>query len=362
MIVRKCAIAFALLLFVPEGARAQGAAPGPTSHEVQFVHGGVTLTGWLDLPQSASARTPVPVVILVGGNNASWRSYDWIFRGMTDSLNKANIGVFRYDHRGDGKSGGSWAFATYEQLADDVIAAARGIASVPGVDSRRVGVWGHSMGGWIAPLAAARSADIAFVITASGPGVTPLIQTAYDHMNQDMARGVARADAIEMDALRRDLWAYYAQPTQRHRVRAQKALEWARGRPWYSMAAKWRELQGVTDSVPGMGYVLSAPFDTALAELRRDAAYDPTSALQRVHVPMLALFGGADRVVPNEISIAAMKTAFAVSGNTVLTVHVFPGANHTLLTGTARDASSFASGYLRMLSGWIANVPKLPGR
>ncbi|MEO5509709.1 MAG: dienelactone hydrolase family protein, partial [Longimicrobiales bacterium] len=143
--------------------------------------------------------------------------------------------------------------------------------------------------------------------------------------------------------------AYYALPIARQRVKAQKTLEWAKTRPWFSTLTDWRELRGVGDSVPSLGYVMSPAFDTTMASLRRDAAYEPMPSLQRVHVPLLALFGGADHVVPNDMSIAAMKTAFAVSGNTKLTVHVFPDANHGLMVA----GNAFAPGYLRMLADWI---------
>ena len=351
--------ALALCGVAAGSAEAQRSLRGESAKPLQFSNGNVTLNGWIELP--ANRAQNVPVVVLVGGNSPSWRGYDWMFRVIADSLLKSNIGVLYYDHRGDGASQGSWAFSTYEELADDVAAAAQAAALQPGVDAARVGVWGHSMGGWVAPLAAARSTAIAFVITAAGPGVSPMVQTAYDHMNQDMARpGITREDAIEMDLLRRDIWTYITQPSQRTRMKAQKTFEWARGRPWFSKVSQWRELQGVRDSVPSLAYVTSAQFDTAIATLRRDAVYDPASAFQRVHVPMLALFGGADRVVPNEMSIAAMRTGFAMSGNKALTTHVFPGAGHSLMTSNQPSPESFAAGYIRMMIDFINGSGQTP--
>jgi pimeloyl-ACP methyl ester carboxylesterase len=44
-----------------------------------------------------------------------------------------------------------------------------------------VGLFGHSQGGWVLVEAAGRSPEAAFVVTSSGPGVTPAEQERYPH-------------------------------------------------------------------------------------------------------------------------------------------------------------------------------------
>ncbi len=68
---------------------------------------------------------------------------------------------------------------SYALLAEDAVAAVRLLRSVDAVDAGQVGVWGVSEGGWVAPLAANRSDDIAFVVTMSGTGIAPTAQVAW---------------------------------------------------------------------------------------------------------------------------------------------------------------------------------------
>ena len=45
------------------------------------------------------------------------------------------------------------------------------------IQAEKIGLWGISQGGWIVPLAAAQSKDVAFAILVSAAGVTPAEQT-----------------------------------------------------------------------------------------------------------------------------------------------------------------------------------------
>ncbi|WP_083792903.1 prolyl oligopeptidase family serine peptidase [Kribbella flavida] len=58
-------------------------------------------------------------------------------------------------------------------IADDAVAAVRLLREHPGVASRRVALWGHSQGGWIAPLAAVKAPQVAFVVTVGASAVRP---------------------------------------------------------------------------------------------------------------------------------------------------------------------------------------------
>src|SRR5262249_30766597 len=69
--------------------------------------------------------------------------------------------------------------ATFPTYANDAVAAAEALAKQPEVDPRRVGLWGHSQGGWLAVMAAARSGTIAFVIDHSGMLVPAWQQELY---------------------------------------------------------------------------------------------------------------------------------------------------------------------------------------
>ena len=134
---------------------------------------GVTLSGTVTIPAGAG---PHPAAVIVGGFGPDNRDGSLDGRGDVDyktlahNLAKRGIEVLRYDKRGIGRSGGSplsWLDA--RPLATDAVAATRTLAALPGVDSARVTLIGHSQGGDLA-LQAARTAPATRVIALSAPG------------------------------------------------------------------------------------------------------------------------------------------------------------------------------------------------
>ena len=83
-----------------------------------------------------------------------------------------------FDKRGVGRSTGRWQEAGIEAQADDALAAVAAIRSEAGVDVP-IGLFGHSQGGWVVVEAASRRAGAAFVVSNSGPGVSPGEQERY---------------------------------------------------------------------------------------------------------------------------------------------------------------------------------------
>ena len=69
-------------------------------------------------------------------------------------------------------------------------------------------------------------------------------------------------------------------------------------------------------------------------------------------MPVLALFGGADLVVPVDKSVAVFEAARRDLGDT-LTVEVFPGGDHRIRVG---DPPALHPAYLPTLTAWICQV------
>ena len=135
------------------------------TRDLTFASHGATLSGTLYAP--AGPRFPVVVVF----HGAALGSRDQpLFAHLKQALPALGIGVFVHDRRGSGKSGGGGPAATdFDTLADDGVAAMRMLGRLPQVDSRRIGFWGLSQGGWLSLLAAAKAPDAAFAISISAP-------------------------------------------------------------------------------------------------------------------------------------------------------------------------------------------------
>jgi uncharacterized protein len=81
------------------------------------------------------------------------------------------------------------------------------------------------------------------------------------------------------------------------------------------------------------------------------ADYQPRVALERLEMPLLALFGSDDTAVPVQRSVAVYNEALMHNHNA--TVRVFEGAGHRLMTG-----EKFASNYLETVQTWTAALGK----
>ena len=67
----------------------------------------------------------------------------------------------------------------FDLLAQDALAGVEALARRDDIDPARIGIFGVSQAGWIAPLAASRSNQVAFVVLLSGPAVTVGEEIAY---------------------------------------------------------------------------------------------------------------------------------------------------------------------------------------
>jgi hypothetical protein len=95
------------------------------------------------------------------------------------ALVDAGFAVLYYDKRGVGDSEGVFVEVGTEnggwrlpQLADDALAGVAFLRGLDEIDPERIGLMGGSQAGWVNPLAASRSDDVAFVVSVVGPTVT----------------------------------------------------------------------------------------------------------------------------------------------------------------------------------------------
>lgn len=117
--------------------------------EVAFESAGARLNGIFYLPAGPG---PHPVVVLLHGNPGNERNLD-----VAQALRRAGYAALYFNYRGSWGSGGTFSRT---HALEDVHAALRFVRSPLAAgryrtDSMRVALVGHSMGGWLALLAAA---------------------------------------------------------------------------------------------------------------------------------------------------------------------------------------------------------------
>ncbi|HEU0301577.1 MAG TPA: alpha/beta fold hydrolase, partial [Longimicrobium sp.] len=130
---------------------------------------GVRLAGTLTLPPGDG---PYPGVLLITGSGSQDRD-ELIFNHrpflvLSDYLTRRGIAVLRVDDRGVGGSTGDPRTATSADFARDVAAGVRFLRARREIGP--VGLIGHSEGGLIAPMVAAQTPEVRFLVLLAGPG------------------------------------------------------------------------------------------------------------------------------------------------------------------------------------------------
>jgi pimeloyl-ACP methyl ester carboxylesterase len=295
-----------------------------TARDVAFASQGAVLAGTLWLPDA-----PSPVgVIMVGGSGPSDRNNDVFFPPIRERLVAHGIAVLSYDKRGVGDSTGSWIAASIDDFAADAAAAYVTLRAQPEVSV--AGFFGHSEGGWVVLRAAPACADLAFLVTNSTPGMTPVEQDRYALGSVMRAAGEAEAAIVSCED-------FYDTLTDMARS-----------------GATFAEASDVLQSHPSAKLFASYAGEIGEDEwrsVRPKLDHDPLPDISAVSCPHLALFGEHDPLVPVPPSVTAFRAA-----RRDVEIEVFPGADHRLRTADA----DYAPGYLEKVTAWIMSTA-VPG-
>ncbi len=173
----------------------------------------------------------------------------------------------------------------------------------PGVDRRHVGIWGFSEGGWIAPLAASRSADISFVVLVGANAMGPLRQQTWS-----VAAGLRKAGVTGPLAERTEPVMY---------------------------------------RIVADGGLFPEPY------------YDAEATLAAVRQPVLAIWGAHDLLTPPQENPPLMAWALERGGNRNFTFRFVPDADHAAHRtpdGGVTRLPELAPGYADAVGAWVKQV------
>jgi dienelactone hydrolase len=260
--------------------------------EVRIPSGDAVLAATLYRPAGAKGNLPAVVVGHGSGKVPRKKGAFWI-----DAALSSGLAALAYDKRGVGESTGTfmeWEVEKtpqiFQQLATDMIHAARWLSTQQGIDRNRVGLMGGSQAGWIMPLAASQEPMIKFVIVGEGVPLPAGIEEVHgSYLNKvgsesnPTLRQVTTADATAMD---------YDGP---------------RG-------------------------------------------YDPAPVLEKLDIPVLWIFGLYDGVIPVRQSIDRIGE-LQKAGKLNHSVHIFPFGNHgfsNVFTGFPYNVAEVSRAWLRM--------------
>ena len=331
--------------------------------EVTFEHGDIRLAGTLTLPEGDGPR---PALILVSGSGPQNRDEEIPivpgyrpFHDVADHLTPLGFAVLRYDDRGVGESTGDHATATSADFAQDAEAALDYLLKRKEIDPERIGILGHSEGGLIAAMLAARRPEVAFIVSMAGSttrGYDLLLKQnerifrAMGKSEEEIQRQIAQARTA-MDLTITEDWDALEQHIY---TVAREQLE--------DMPAEQRA--AVTDPELYARNVTDQQMAAMKGWMRFFIMYDPAQDWSRVRVPVLAIFGELDTQVDAEQGRAALEAAMARVDNGNLTVVVLPKANHLFqeaVTGSPNEYAQLSPelmpAFLETITNWLLGIP-----
>lgn len=284
-------------------------ARNPTDDDVTIPAAGFTLAGTITTPPKA-ARTRRPAVILVPGSGPVDRDAAVagipIFAQLAGTLAERGFVVLRYDKRGVGQSGGRTERVTLDVYAEDVIAAYRWMRDRRDVDRNRIAVVGHSEGGAVAMLAAARDRRISSLVLIAAMGTTgaALILEQQRHLLGTMnAEDKERREKIDLQQ------------------RIQQAV----------VSGEW---EGIPEDLREQA---DSPWFRSLLQ------FDPAEAMERVRQPVLVIQPELDRQVPAHHGQRLADLGKARRRNVATTFAVIPGINHLLVPAKTGEVSEYGT-------------------
>lgn len=272
----------------------------------------IALAGTLTMPEGKAPRGGWPAMVLITGSGAQNRDEEVFghrpFEVIAGYMAEHGVATLRCDDRGVGGSTGAFDDVTPYDLAADVEAQWQWLAKAKGVNAEKVGLLGHSEGGVLAPMVAARNGRVAFVVMLAGPGVD-MRQTLLDQNQRIFAlKGVddtliaRRLDFMRdaFDATDSIAKADTAQLVKRLTMhfRTLKDLH------TQGLAREQKQSIGLTNSeCYGWGLTMAQPY---MLEMMR---IDPRDYLTQLTCPLLALNGDLDCQVDAQSNLLAVQKA-----------------------------------------------------
>lgn len=295
----------------------------PNDENVQIPATGFSLAGTVSRP--AGAAGPLPGVVLASGSGPTDRDETAfgvpIFGQLAGALADAGFLVLRYDKRGVGQSGGRPEAATLADYADDLRAAIRFAGDRKDVDRRRLAVVGHSEGGSVGMLAAARNGRVSALALIAAMGVTGRELNLYQ-----VTHGLDRSSRPEQERLAT--------------IELQKTIQNAvlTGKGWDAIEVP-----------PHVRRQADTPYFYSFL------SFDPERVMRDVRQPILIVQGELDTQVPPSNADRLGDLARRRSGRLVEVVRI-PGINHLLVPATTGEVEEYGTLQDKRISPEVGTV------
>jgi len=301
---------------------------------------GVKLVGMLTLP---SDKSVFPVVLLITGSGPQDRNETVFghrpFLVLADYLTRQGIAVLRVDDRGVGESTGYFSQATSEDFASDVLAGVEYLKTCKEIETKKIGLIGHSEGGVIAPMVAVKSPDVAFIVLMAGTGLTGEEILYLQGALISRAMGATEEDIAKSRQFNAKIFSVIKEEED-NEIAKERLQQMAMA---YLVELSDEEKSRIGDPEGDPEVFLKAQLQNLLSPWSRFfLTYDPKPTLSKVKCPVLAINGEKDLQVPPRENLIVIEEALKSGGNQDYTIKEIPNLNHLFQTAQTGLPSEYA--------------------
>ncbi|MCH9647011.1 MAG: alpha/beta fold hydrolase [Deltaproteobacteria bacterium] len=315
---------------------------GATSKPFPVKSGQLRLAAELILPPGDG---PFPALIYFHGRSVGARGQ---FTAFAKRLAEEGIAALIFDRRGEGQSQGDKETAGIWDYIEDGVAIVKAALEREELDPKRLGLISWSAGGWVTPAVANRQKGIDHLILRVAPAERLSLQQKH------VTRYRPRQAPFTEDQL------------SRVAGHTEDVMRYALGElTWEELLARQASFDGT--ALAPIILRVEDPNDPDFDWLRR-FEHDHESELSRLKIPVLALYGERDFVVPPQVNVPKLKAALERAGNQSYRIGTLPGVGHNLTLPalsapqegeaavegmSATFPSRLAPGYVDALLQWL---------
>ncbi len=331
-------IGFVMILFSFLGCSSKHKIIG-----TQFKNGDITFSANIYKPEG---NGPFPAVVMVHGSKNYTKDF---YTEYSEYFADNGIVALNYDNRGHGKSEGNLWTSTFNDLATDLNAAVEYLRALDYVDKDKIGFWADSHGGWIVLIADSISDNIDFIISKSGPAVTPLKTVEFDVDRNFLAKqSVPDKEAQKILNLYPKIFEYVTR-NRNGNLWADiiNELDHFKPTPYFKndFDEYYKGLLKPPNEMPPVDKVPIAPSG-------RNYDFDPRPFLEKIDTRMLLVYGTADKLIPVNDCVPIIKDI----DNPNIEMVVYENADHGIRIQQKPDilfGTKFPDGYFEKLVDFI---------
>lgn len=258
-----------------------------TRTNITFENGQFTLHGELVMPDSAQ-NAPALIFLVGSGENSSYRTLykDFIQKNLEALFLSEGFALLYFDKRGIGESEGKWQRSDLYERASDAKAAINFLQTQGRINANRIGVVGHSEGGWVAQIMGDRyQNELTLIASIAAPTYDIKLKLTNEYYSDNLCENMPDKEAFDKAG-----------------KKAISDINWV---SWFPVKKAWRHLR----------------------EIR---FFDPAPHLREIDIPAFFAFGENDAEVYPGWALGTLNETFEEEIPTNFSLQIIPAANHDM--------------------------------